>query len=147
MSINEYSLPRSQRYYKNKCDPNKKYAPNESISVKDPNALEMCVGQLRDSAFGEEVYPSVYEKAAFLLIQLIKKHPSFLATFVFLKINGQLLTINQKDAINLVVYIATYDRKFDQLIMVSLADIAKNLSELQVVLIQPQLYRKLKFSI
>lgn len=97
----------------------KKYSPNEPISVKDANALEMCVGQLRASAFGEEVY----EKAAILLIQLIKKHPfhnankrtAFLATFVFLKINGQLLAIDQKDAVNLVVYIATYDKDFDQL--------------------------------
>lgn len=83
----------------------KKYSPNEPIGVKDANALEMCVGQLRASAFGEEVYPSIYEKAAILLIQLIKKHPfhnankrtAFLATFVFLKINGQLLAIDQKD--------------------------------------------------
>ena len=101
----------------------KKYSPNEHIGVKDPNALEMCVGQLKATAFGEEVYPSVYEKAALLLIQLIKKHPfhnankrtAFLATFVFLKINGQLLAIDQKDAVNLVVYIATYDKDFDQL--------------------------------
>ncbi|EGP5433307.1 type II toxin-antitoxin system death-on-curing family toxin, partial [Enterococcus faecium] len=42
----------------------KKYSPNEPIGVKDANALEMCVGQLRASAFGEEVYPSIYEKAA-----------------------------------------------------------------------------------
>ena len=101
----------------------KKYSPNETIGVKDPNALEMCVGQLKATAFGEEVYPSVYEKAALLLIQLIKKHPfhnankrtAFLAVFVFLKINGQLLTIKQKDAVNLVVYIATYNKDFDQL--------------------------------
>lgn len=101
----------------------KKYSPNEHIGVQDPNALEMCVGQLKATAFGEEVYPSVYEKAALLLIQLIKKHPfhnankrtAFLAAFVFLKINGQLLTIKQKDAVNLVVYIATYDKDFDQL--------------------------------
>lgn len=101
----------------------KKYSPNEPIGVKDANALEMCVGQLRASAFGEEVYTSIYEKAAILLIQLIKKHPfhnankrtAFLATFVFLKINGQLLAIDQKDAVNLVVYIATYDKDFDQL--------------------------------
>ncbi|EMF0137079.1 type II toxin-antitoxin system death-on-curing family toxin [Enterococcus hirae] len=101
----------------------KKYSPNEPIGVKDPNALEMCVGQLKATTFGEEVYPSVYEKAALLLIQLIKKHPfhnankrtAFLATFVFLKINGQLLTIKQKDTVDLVVYIATYDKDFDQL--------------------------------
>ena len=73
----------------------KKYSPNEPIGVKDANALEMCVGQLRASAFG--------------------KRTAFLATFVFLKINGQLLAIDQKDAVNLVVYIATYDKDFDQL--------------------------------
>lgn len=69
----------------------KKYSPNEPIGVKDANALEMCVGQLQASAFGEEVCPSIYEKVAILLIQLIKKNPfhnankrtAFLATFVF----------------------------------------------------------------
>ena len=101
----------------------KKYSPNEPIGVKDPNALEMCVGQLKATAFGEEVYSSVYEKAAILLIQLIKKDPfhnankrtAFLAAFVFLKTNGQLLIIKQKDAVNLIVHIATYDKDFDQL--------------------------------
>ncbi|THE15525.1 type II toxin-antitoxin system death-on-curing family toxin [Enterococcus hirae] len=101
----------------------KRYSPNEPIEVKDLNALEMCVGQLRSSAFGEEVYPSIYEKASILIIQLIKKHPfynankrtAFLATYVFLKINGYLLTLNQQESIDLVVDIATYDNDFNQL--------------------------------
>ncbi|BBM16346.1 type II toxin-antitoxin system death-on-curing family toxin [Enterococcus mundtii] len=101
----------------------KKYSPNEPIGVKDPDALEMCVGQLQITAFGEEVYSSIYEKATMLLIQLIKKHPfhnankrtAFLALFVFLKINGYLLTIPEEKAINLVINIAVYDGEFDQL--------------------------------
>ncbi|MGG2895102.1 type II toxin-antitoxin system death-on-curing family toxin [Enterococcus lactis] len=102
----------------------KKYSPNEPIGVKGRECFRnLCRTTFRASAFGEEVYPSIYEKAAILLIQLIKKHPfhnankrtAFLATFVFLKINGQLLAIDQKDAVNLVVYIATYDKDFDQL--------------------------------
>ena len=69
----------------------KKYSPNEPIGVKDANALEMCVGQLRASAFGKEVYPSIYEKAAILTYTIDKRNILFimqinvllLATFVF----------------------------------------------------------------
>ncbi|PEH49546.1 type II toxin-antitoxin system death-on-curing family toxin [Enterococcus faecium] len=101
----------------------KKYSPNELIGVKDPNALEMCVEPLKASAFGEEVCPTIHEKAAILIIRLIKKHPfhnankrtAFLATFVFLKINGYQLTIGKEEAIDLVVNIAIYDEDFDQL--------------------------------
>ena len=83
----------------------------------------MYVGQLKVTAFGEEIYASIYEKATMLLIQLIKKHPfynankrtAFLALFVFLKINGYLLTIPEKDAIDLVINIAVYDVDFNQL--------------------------------
>lgn len=101
----------------------KKYSPNEPTGVKDPDALEMCVGQLQITAFGEEVYSSIYEKATMLLIQLIKKHPfhnankrtAFLALFVFLKINGYLLTIPEEKAIDLVINIAVYDGDFNKL--------------------------------
>ena len=101
----------------------KKYSPNEPIGVKDPDALEMCVGQLQITVFGEEVYSSIYEKATMLLIQLIKKHPfhnankrtAFLALFVFLKINGYLLTIPEEKAIDLVINIAVYDGDFNKL--------------------------------
>ncbi|MBO0461661.1 MULTISPECIES: type II toxin-antitoxin system death-on-curing family toxin [unclassified Enterococcus] len=101
----------------------KKYSPNEPIGVKDPDALEMCVGQLQVTAFGEEISASIYEKATMLLIQLIKKRPfhnankrtAFLALFVFLKINGYVLTIPEKKAIDLVINIAIYDGDFDQL--------------------------------
>lgn len=48
----------------------KKYSPNEPIGVKGPIPLEMYVEQLKASAFGEEVYPTIHEKAAILLIQL-----------------------------------------------------------------------------
>lgn len=93
----------------------KKYSPNEPLGVKDANALEMCVGQLRASAFGEEVYPSIYEKAAILLIQLIKKHPfhnankrtAMMAVDIFLQLNGYSIQFDLQDGIDLVVSIAT----------------------------------------
>lgn len=38
-----------------------KYSPNEPLGVKDANALEMCRAT-SSLSFGEEVYPSIYEK-------------------------------------------------------------------------------------
>lgn len=83
----------------------------------------MAVNQVNASAFGEEVYHSIYEKAAILMIQLIKKHPfhnakkrtALMSALVFLRINGYSFVLPQQDEVDLVVYIATFSGDFDQL--------------------------------
>lgn len=42
---------------------------------KQPNAIAGIVGNIFQSAFGEEIYPSIEEKAAHLLYFIIKNHP------------------------------------------------------------------------
>ena len=69
------------------------------------------------------MYPSIYEKAAILMIQLIKKHPfhnankrtALMSALVFLRINGYSFVLPQQDEVDLVVYIATFSGDFDQL--------------------------------
>ena len=101
----------------------KTFSADEPIGLKDLNALEMAVDRVNTSAFGEEVYPSIYEKAAILMIQLIKKHPfhnannrtALMSALVFLRINGYSFVLPQQDEVDLVVYIATFSGDFDQL--------------------------------
>ncbi|OJG35431.1 death-on-curing family protein [Enterococcus devriesei] len=99
------------------------YSPKEILGVKDPKALDMIVNQPTLPAFGEEFYPKVPEKAAMLLIQIIKKHPfhnankrtAFMALDIFLKLNGFSLTFTKEQILKLVVTIATYQGDFDLL--------------------------------
>lgn len=101
----------------------KTYSPAEKIAVKDSNSLDMAVNLIQSTIFGEEAYPSVYEKAAVLMVQIIKKHPfgnankrtGLMAAIVFLSINGYKLSLPFDDAINLTVDIATYTGDFNEL--------------------------------
>ena len=111
----------------------KKYSPQETIGVIDKNALSMAVNQPKQHIFGEALYPDAFSKAAVLLINLIKKHPfhnankrtAFLAAYVFLKLNGYSLKIENQEVVEFVVRLATYQGEFDTL-KNSTTDILKN---------------------
>lgn len=113
----------------------KRYSPRETIGVIDKNALSMAVNQPRQHIFGKDLYPDEFSKAAVLLINLIKKHPfnngnkrtAFLAAYVFLKINGFSLTMENQEVVEFVVNIATYQGEFDDL-KEATTDILKNKS-------------------
>jgi hypothetical protein len=53
----------------------KKMATELFGQEKQPNAIAGIVGNIFQSAFGEEIYPSIEEKAAHLLYFIIKNHP------------------------------------------------------------------------
>lgn len=75
----------------------------------------------------------IVSKAAVLLINLIKKHPfhnankrtAFLAAYVFFKLNGYSLKMENQEVVELVVRIATYQGEFDAL-KEATTDILKN---------------------
>jgi death-on-curing protein len=48
------------------------YSPNEKMGIKDLSALEMAVNQPSQVVFGQELYPSIEEKVAILMINLVK---------------------------------------------------------------------------
>lgn len=52
-----------------------KTSKGEMIGVRDVVALERTVEQPKQIVFGEELYPSIYDKAAILSINLAKRHP------------------------------------------------------------------------
>lgn len=92
------------------------YSPEEQLGIRDLNALEMAVNQPAQNVFGGELYASIEEKAAILMINLIKKHPFYnankrtamMAVDIFLQYNGYDIRFELQEGIDLVVYIATY---------------------------------------
>ncbi|GMC02303.1 MULTISPECIES: type II toxin-antitoxin system death-on-curing family toxin [Enterococcus] len=113
----------------------KGYSPRETIGVIDKNALSMAVNQPKQHIFGKDLYSDEFSKAAVLLINLIKKHPfhnankrtAFLAAYVFLKLNGYSLKMENQEVVEFVVRIATYQGDFDDL-KEATTDILKNSS-------------------
>jgi death-on-curing protein len=83
-----------------------KYSPGEQIGVKSSSLLESAVLGPQSSAFGEDAYPSVSEKAAALFESLGQNHPfqnankrtAFTALVIFLQFNGFHFVMDQKAA-------------------------------------------------
>jgi death on curing protein len=82
--------------------------------VRDLGLLDSAVERPRSSAFGEDAYPTVILKAAALLHSLANNHAlvdgnkrlAWLATVVFLDINGCATGLNDGEAFDLVWEIA-----------------------------------------
>ncbi|EHU6441819.1 type II toxin-antitoxin system death-on-curing family toxin [Listeria monocytogenes] len=76
----------------------------------------MSINQPKQHIFEKDLYPDEFNKATVILINLIKKHPfhnakkrtPFLVSYVFLKLNGYLLKMENQEAAEFVVRIATY---------------------------------------
>lgn len=97
----------------------------EMIGIKDAAALDMAVNQPQQVVFGEELYPTLYDKAAILAINLAKKHPfhngnkrtALVAMITFLMINDCSTSFTQKEAVDFIVNITTSNQNFDELKM------------------------------
>lgn len=101
----------------------KNYSPQETSGISDKNALSMAVNEPKQHIFEKDLYHDGFSKAAVLLINLIKNHPfhnankrtAFLAAYVFLKLNGHSLKMENQEVVEFVVRIATYQGEFDTL--------------------------------
>lgn len=75
--------------------------------LRDLGLLESAAARPRASAFGEHAYPDTWSKAAALLQSIVKNHPlvdgnkrlGWLATAVFLELNGVQATTAANDAV------------------------------------------------
>ena len=82
--------------------------------VRDVGLLDAAVARPRSSAFGADAYPSLGLKAAALLHSLVRNHAladgnkrlGWLATVVFLDLNGQPVNLDHDAAFKLVVAVA-----------------------------------------
>lgn len=87
------------------------------VEVRDISLLESAAARPRATAFGEDAYPSIHEKAAALLHSVARNHPlvdgnkrlALAATIAFYGLNGLRLTLSNDDAYDLVMAVAAGD--------------------------------------
>jgi death on curing protein len=96
--------------------------------VRDIGLLQGCAQRPSASAFGQDAYPDLATKAAALLHSIARAHPlvdgnkrlAWLATAVFLDLNGHVANVSDDEAFVLVMDVAARD--------VDLSDIARRLT-------------------
>jgi len=82
--------------------------------IRDINLLISAVESPKATMFGQDLYPSIYDKAAAYLYHIVCNHPfndgnkrtGFGATLLFLKANSIPIIVNKKKYENLVVEVA-----------------------------------------
>lgn len=93
----------------------------ELIGLKDAAALDMAVNQPQQEVFGEELYPTIYDKASILAINLAKRHPfqngnkrtALVSMITFLMMNGYTTSFTQEEAVQFILNITTSSQEFD----------------------------------
>ena len=94
------------------------------VGLRDRGLLESAVERPRQSAFGEDAYPTLAHKAAALLESLAGNHPfldgnkriSVLASFVFLELNGFEVEASNDDVVETVLDLITRKIEFAELV-------------------------------
>ncbi|MFD2706971.1 type II toxin-antitoxin system death-on-curing family toxin [Salibacterium lacus] len=84
----------------------KKFNDEEQAGIKEQGLLESAVHRPQQSAFGEDAYPALFEKASALFESLARNHcfhngnkrTAFAAVDIFLKKNGY--NIKKNDTVN-----------------------------------------------
>jgi death-on-curing protein len=81
------------------------------VAVRDPGLLAAAAGRPAAAFAGQEAYPGLQDKAAALLHSLVRNHGlvdgnkrlAWLATYVFLDLNGVVLDAPDDEAFDLVM--------------------------------------------
>ncbi len=82
--------------------------------VRDLGALKAAIDRPKSTFSGQELYPTLFEKAAVLLESLCQNHPfldgnkrtSYTATGLFLQQNGWMLEADTDDAVSFMLEVA-----------------------------------------
>lgn len=90
-----------------------RYSPNEQIQTVSPSALNMIVNLPEQFVFGKPLYPTIFDKATILFVQLIKKHvfanankrTAFYVLAKFLQLNGYHFSVSVEEAVDMCVTI------------------------------------------
>lgn len=93
----------------------KRYTPKEHIGVKDENLLDSAIMRPQSSAFGSDAYLSLELKAAALFESLAQNHSfhnankrtAFACLFLFLRTNGWILNVPEKEAEDMTSFVVT----------------------------------------
>lgn len=109
----------------------KKYSPDEPVGILNPPLLDSAVYRPQQSAFSEDAYSGIFEKAAALFellgqnhsFQNANKRTAFTSMVIFLRYNGYKFSMKAKQAEEFTVAMVKHEYEFQQLV-----DIIKNSS-------------------
>lgn len=101
------------------------YSPKEPLGVKQSDLLESAINRPKQSAFGEDAYPSIAEKAAALFESIAKNHVFYNANkrtalaslIVFLKLNSYQWLMSIEDEQDFVVDVVNHKYTFEQIVL------------------------------
>ncbi|TPE00630.1 type II toxin-antitoxin system death-on-curing family toxin [Enterococcus sp. PF-2] len=99
------------------------YSKGEMIGVKDASALDMAINQPSQAVLGKELYPTIFDKASILAINLVKRHPfhngnkrtALVSMITFLQLNGYVTNFSQDEAVHFILTITTSKKEFNDL--------------------------------
>ena len=94
-----------------------RFSEGETIGVKEAHSLDMTIKQPSQAVFEKELYPTIYDKASILVINLATKRPfhngnkrtAFVAMITFLELNGYTTSFSQQEAIHFILDITVID--------------------------------------
>mgnify|MGYP006289575355 CR=1 FL=1 len=103
----------------------KKYSPSEQIKVVSPELLDSAINRPKQSAFGKDMYESIFEKGAALFESLAQNHAfisankrvAFVGLVQFLKYNGYNLTMTQEEAESFTLDIVMHNCDFKGIVL------------------------------
>lgn len=102
------------------------YSPKEPIGIKESSLLESAAFRPQSSAFGEDAYPTVFEKAAALFESVAQNHAFFNGNkrtaleslAIFLRYNSYHLEMPTQEKIEFTVNVATRCHTFDDIVRI-----------------------------
>lgn len=105
---------------------------SQSIGVQYPQGLDLVVNQPQQVVFGQELYPNIWIKAAFIIQKLTKKHvfidgnkrTALLSGLTFLSVNGIELNFSTDEGEEIILSIT--NSQDNEEVMLSLAEWLKS---------------------
>ncbi len=96
-----------------------------SHGIRDEGLLQSAIGRPYKTFDEEDLYPSVFEKAAALMESIIINHPfvdgnkrtGFLAMFLLMKESNLKIKASEDEAYNFTINISTGTIKFEQIVI------------------------------
>lgn len=100
------------------------FSPDEQTGIKSPTVLDSAVNRPKQSAFGEDAYPTLFTKAAALFESLLQNHAfhnankrtAFLCLLQFLRYNRYSFEMDPKKAEDFVVDVVNHHYTFEQIV-------------------------------
>ncbi len=85
-----------------------------TAALRELGLLESALARPQASAFGQDAYPTIHEKAGALLHSLVLNHPfvdgnkrtATIATTIFLEVNGLRVTWEPAEALEFIIAVA-----------------------------------------